>query len=120
MRDIALRALDTARMRGASYADVRLVHYRAQNVVVRNHNVEALVEDESLGFGVRVIVDHGNGFVTLYAHFSRFEPKITAGVKVAQGQVLGYGGHTGYATGDHLHFEVHYNGAIVNPLNYLP
>ncbi len=64
MRDIALRALDTARMRGASYADVRLVHYRSQNVSVRNHNVEALVEDESLGFGVRVIVDGYWGFAS--------------------------------------------------------
>ncbi|MGE0058427.1 MAG: PmbA/TldA family metallopeptidase, partial [Dehalococcoidia bacterium] len=64
MRDIALRALDTARLRGASYADVRLVHYRSQNVAVRNHNVEALVEDESLGFGVRVIVDGYWGFAS--------------------------------------------------------
>jgi len=57
MRDVALRALDTARTRGATYADVRIVHFRSENVTVRNQNVEALVVDESLGFGVRVIVD---------------------------------------------------------------
>lgn len=57
MRDLALRALDTARQRGASYADVRVVRFRSEEVTVRNHNVEALTSDESLGFGVRVIVD---------------------------------------------------------------
>lgn len=62
MRDVALRALDTARMRGASYADVRIVHFRSQSVTARNRNVEGLVVDESLGFGVRVIVDGYWGF----------------------------------------------------------
>ena len=62
MRDVALRALDTARTRGAAYADVRIVHFRSENVTVRNQNVEALVVDESLGFGVRVIVDGYWGF----------------------------------------------------------
>ncbi|HLF76888.1 MAG TPA: TldD/PmbA family protein [Dehalococcoidia bacterium] len=62
MRDVALRALDTARSRGASYADVRIVHHRSQNVTVRMHNVEGLVVDESLGFGVRVLVDGYWGF----------------------------------------------------------
>src|SRR6266545_4121740 len=62
MRDVALRALDTARSRGASYADVRIVHHRSQSVTVRMHNVEGLVLDESLGFGVRVLVDGYWGF----------------------------------------------------------
>jgi len=62
MRDLALRALDTARQRGAAYADVRVVRFRSENVVVRNRNVEALTSDESLGFGVRVIVDGYWGF----------------------------------------------------------
>lgn len=62
MRDIALRALDTARSRGAAYADVRVVHRRSQSVTVRNRNVEGLVVDESLGFGVRVLVDGYWGF----------------------------------------------------------
>ena len=62
MRDIALRALDTARTRGAAYADVRVVHFQSQSVTVRNRNVEGLVVDESLGFGVRVLVDGYWGF----------------------------------------------------------
>jgi len=57
MRDLAMRALDTARQRGAQYADARIVRHRSESVDVRNHNVEALSSDESLGFGVRVMVD---------------------------------------------------------------
>ncbi|MEK7692873.1 MAG: TldD/PmbA family protein, partial [Chloroflexota bacterium] len=62
MRDLAMRALDTAKSRGADYADVRIVRFKAENVTVRNKNVEALTADESLGFGVRVIVDGFWGF----------------------------------------------------------
>lgn len=62
MRDLAMRALDTARQRGAQYADVRIVRHRSESVDVRNHNVEALSSDETLGFGVRVIVDGYWGF----------------------------------------------------------
>ncbi|MEX2245487.1 MAG: TldD/PmbA family protein [Dehalococcoidia bacterium] len=62
MRDLAMRALDTARQRGAGYADVRIVRFKSESVVVRNKNVEALAADESLGFGVRVIVDGFWGF----------------------------------------------------------
>ncbi len=62
MRDLALRALDTAKQRGADYADVRIVRFKSESVVVRNKNVEALTADESLGFGVRVTVDGFWGF----------------------------------------------------------
>ena len=57
MREVAMRALDTAKQRGASYADVRIVRFKSESVVVRNKNVEGLTADESLGFGVRVIVE---------------------------------------------------------------
>jgi murein DD-endopeptidase MepM/ murein hydrolase activator NlpD len=69
-------------------------------------------------YGYYVVVDHGNGFETLYAHFSSIA--VSVGQQVAQGQLLGYAGRTGYATGNHLHFEVHLNGQVVNPLTYLP
>jgi murein DD-endopeptidase MepM/ murein hydrolase activator NlpD len=65
-----------------------------------------------------VVIDHGDGFQTLYAHLSSIA--VSQGQRVAQGQLIGYGGSTGYSTGTHLHFEVHRNGSIVNPLNYLP
>jgi len=62
MRDLAMRALDTAKAQGAQYADARVVRLKSESVEVRNHNVEALSSDESLGFGVRVIVDGFWGF----------------------------------------------------------
>ncbi|MCH8900689.1 MAG: TldD/PmbA family protein [Chloroflexi bacterium] len=64
MRDLALRALDTARSQGAQYADVRVLRTQAESVTVRLHNVEALTYDESIGFGVRVLVDGCWGFAS--------------------------------------------------------
>ncbi len=64
MRDLAMRALDTARSRGAAYADVRVLRQASESVTVRMQNVEALTYDESLGFGVRVLVDGYWGFAS--------------------------------------------------------
>jgi TldD protein len=64
MRDLALRALDTARSKGATYADVRVLREQSESVTVRMQNVEALTYDESLGFGVRVILDGYWGFAS--------------------------------------------------------
>lgn len=69
-------------------------------------------------YGLYVIVDHGNGYSTLYAHLSSIS--VSSGQRVPQGHFLGFGGRTGYATGNHLHFEVRYNDAIVNPMSVLP
>ena len=74
--------------------------------------------DACCSYGYYVIVDHGNGFETLYAHLSKLS--VSAGQRVSQGQQLGLGGSTGYATGAHLHFEMRYQGGIVNPVLYLP
>ncbi len=69
-------------------------------------------------YGIYVILDHGNGYTTVYGHLSRVN--VAAGQRVTQGQLLGLGGRTGYATGNHLHFEVRYNDGIINPLSVLP
>jgi murein DD-endopeptidase MepM/ murein hydrolase activator NlpD len=69
-------------------------------------------------YGLYVTIDHGNGLSTLYAHMSKLN--VTTGSKVSKGQVIGNGGRTGYATGNHLHFEVRKDGKVVNPLSYLP
>ena len=66
MRDLVLRALDTAQAKGAAYADVRVVSSRAESITVRNQNVEGLTAGESFGFGVRVIVDGYWGFASSY------------------------------------------------------
>jgi murein DD-endopeptidase MepM/ murein hydrolase activator NlpD len=69
-------------------------------------------------YGLYVVVDHGDGTQTLYAHLSQIS--VTQGQQVAQGQQLGFGGRTGYATGNHLHFEIHVGDNVVDPLIFLP
>jgi murein DD-endopeptidase MepM/ murein hydrolase activator NlpD len=68
------------------------------------------------GYGNVVILDHGKGHTTLYAHMSRFG-KERKGQQVAQGTVIGYVGSTGLATGPHLHYEFRVNGVHRNPLS---
>ena len=68
-------------------------------------------------YGYRVIINHNNGYETVYAHLSRIN--VSVGQIVPQGSVIGIMGSTGNSTGTHLHFEVHKNGSIVNPLSYL-
>ncbi len=70
-------------------------------------------------YGYYVEIDHGDGYRTLYAHFSG-PPPVRIGQTVSQGQVVGYAGSTGYSTGTHLHFEVRRGGTPVNPLSFLP
>lgn len=69
------------------------------------------------GYGNVIIIDHGGGIATLYAHQSRFAGKSGT---VRQGEVIGYVGCTGSCYGDHLHFEVHVNGSPTDPMGYLP
>ncbi|WP_051271359.1 M23 family metallopeptidase [Shimazuella kribbensis] len=69
------------------------------------------------GYGNMVIIDHGGGWKTLYAHLSRIS--VGTGQYVDTGQKLGYMGQTGNATGYHLHFEVHKNEDVINPLRVL-
>ena len=68
-------------------------------------------------YGNMVMIDHGGGVVTLYAHGSSIE--VSVGDTVKQGQTVLKVGHTGYATGPHAHFEIRVNGEYKNPLNYV-
>jgi len=72
---------------------------------------------DNSGYGNRVVIDHGNGFVTLYAHLSAARVKV--GQTVNKGDVIGDMGTTGRSTGIHLHFEVRQDGALLNPFNFL-
>jgi murein DD-endopeptidase MepM/ murein hydrolase activator NlpD len=76
--------------------------------------VEAITSNR--GYGNYVKIRHNGTYSTLYAHLSRFERGLSRGDRVRQGEVIGYVGATGMATGPHLHYEVHRNGDQVNPL----
>lgn len=69
-------------------------------------------------YGYRIVVNHNNGYQTLYAHLSKIN--VSVGQVVGQGSAIGIMGSTGNSTGTHLHFEVQKNGALVNPTAYLP
>ncbi|MEJ2115872.1 MAG: peptidoglycan DD-metalloendopeptidase family protein [Gammaproteobacteria bacterium] len=68
------------------------------------------------GYGNTIILRHGNTYTTLYAHMSKYARKTGIGSRVKQGQIIGYIGSTGLATGPHLHYEFRVNGVHRNPL----
>lgn len=71
------------------------------------------------GYGNAVVIDHGNGFKTRYAHLASGGIHVQVGQAVSRGQRIGDEGSTGWSTGPHLHFEILLHGAFQNPLNYL-
>jgi murein DD-endopeptidase MepM/ murein hydrolase activator NlpD len=73
---------------------------------------------DAAGYGYHIVIDHGEGYASLYAHAS--ELYASAGQAVTQGQTIAAVGSTGASTGDHLHFEIRANGVPQDPLRYLP
>jgi murein DD-endopeptidase MepM/ murein hydrolase activator NlpD len=68
-------------------------------------------------YGLSVMINHGNGYTTLYGHLS--STQIRSGQRVKRGDEIGKVGHTGRALGDHVHYEVRLNGKTINPSNYI-
>lgn len=87
------------------------------NVLATKDGV-VLISQKSSSYGEYVVISHGTGNTTLYAHMS--SRKVSVGQKVKQGQVIGITGSTGISNGPHLHYEITESGSRVNPLNYLP
>ena len=85
------------------------IHVTADGVVITVGMVN--------GYGRMVAVDHGHGLVTRYGHMNGFA--VTAGQTVTRGQVIGYVGHSGRTTGNHVHYEVRIGGTPVNPHKYM-
>lgn len=75
------------------------------------------IADTHMGYGRLVVVDHGFGITTFYAHLSAYA--VTAGTHVRRGEVIGYAGISGRSTGPHVHYEVRVNNAPVNPWRYM-
>ncbi|MMZ59040.1 Murein hydrolase activator NlpD precursor [compost metagenome] len=69
------------------------------------------------GYGNCIIIDHKNGYETLYGHLSKISVK--EGQVVEKGTEIGVMGNTGRSTGTHLHFEIHKDGSVQNPMKYL-
>lgn len=100
--------IDTCRWSGTHGADV---------VSVKDGTIDLASWGYGGGYGNYVVVNHGEGVVTYYAHLSNIT--VTTGQRVKQGQVIGQAGNTGYSFGAHLHFGLMINGSWVDPLQYL-
>lgn len=85
--------------------------YATADGVVENVRVD------SYGYGKYVIIDHGFGYKTRYAHLSSIQ--VEEGMKVTRGTLIALSGNSGRSSGPHLHYEVIYKGGYVNPMNYM-
>ncbi|HPQ46726.1 MAG TPA: peptidoglycan DD-metalloendopeptidase family protein [Clostridia bacterium] len=83
------------------------------NILASNSGT-VLITAFTTGYGNKIVIDHGGGYVTLYAHCSKILVK--EGQAVKQGDVIGLVGSTGWSTGPHLHFEIMFEGERINPL----
>jgi len=97
---------------------VDIANRDAPNIIAADTGTVVLVEKQKYGYGWHVIVDHNNGYQTLYAHMQRIN--VDLGQKVTKGAtVIGRMGSTGRSTGTHLHFEIRFKGRALNPLAIL-
>ena len=74
------------------------------------------ISSRAIGYGKHIRIDHGYGYLTLYAHLNSYN--VRRGQKVKKGDIIGFVGNTGRSKGVHLHYEVHKDGKKVNPVNY--
>ena len=89
---------------------------RGTPVYASGDGVIGRADNRAAGYGKHVRIDHGFGYVSLYAHLNKFNVKRRQ--KVKRGDIIGYVGSTGRSVGPHLHYEIFKDGKRVNPLNY--
>jgi murein DD-endopeptidase MepM/ murein hydrolase activator NlpD len=85
-------------------------------IYVTGDGVVAQADNTASGFGNHIVIRHGYGYETLYAHLSKYKARV--GQRVKRGDIIGYVGSTGRSEAPHLHYEVHKDNKVVNPLNF--
>ncbi len=85
-------------------------------IYATGNGVVEKVEAMGRGYGNNVVINHGFGYETLYAHMSKF--KVRPGQRISRGDIIGYVGSTGSSTGPHVHYEVMKNGQKIDPINF--
>lgn len=103
--------------RGHTGIDIAVIGGTGTPILASASGTVVKAMNTNVGYGRYIVIDHGNGYQTLYAHNSALY--VSTGDRVAQGQVIAGMGRTGNATGVHCHFEIRYNGQIMNPVNYI-
>jgi murein DD-endopeptidase MepM/ murein hydrolase activator NlpD len=86
------------------------------DVYATGNGVISSVQSSQRGLGKNIVIDHGFGYTSTYAHLSNFNVRV--GQKVQRGDVIGYVGNTGTSIANHLHYEIRLNGVNVDPVNY--
>lgn len=89
---------------------------QGKQVFVTGDGTVEYADADYSGYGIHIIVDHGFGYKTIYAHLS--EKYVKVGQKLKRGELIGLVGNTGKSTGPHLHYEVRKNGEPLNPINF--
>ena len=86
------------------------------DVYASGNGIVTSVQSSQRGLGKNIVIDHGFGYSSIYAHLSNFNVRV--GQKVQRGDVIGYVGNTGTSIANHLHYEIKLNGVNVDPVNY--
>jgi len=101
--------------------DIAGTGYGSPVYAANNGTIEILKDLGNTSYGKYIMINHNNGYYTLYAHMSGFAANLSVGSTVSRGQIIGYVGSSGWATGPHLHYEIRTcerYACITNPLNY--
>jgi len=105
------------------FTKIRRFHYgmdftakRGTPIYATGNGIVKRADNRSSGYGKHIRIDHGFGYVSLYAHLSKY--KVRRGQKVKRGDIIGYVGNSGRSVGPHLHYEILKDNKKINPLNF--